>query len=94
MCIYLGALTWLLMTTALTWIMIPGVGEGFLTHSTNMSILQYQIFKFHEKIKNIFPGFFYNGMARSKSSLSLLMLCLWSCAVVSIQVRVHLNNSA
>ncbi|ODM94307.1 Ammonium transporter 1 [Orchesella cincta] len=50
-----GVVTWLLMTTALTWIMVPGV------------------------------GFFYNGMARSKSSLSLLMLCLWSCAVVSIQ---------
>jgi len=31
-------------------------------------------------------GFFYSGLARSKSALSLVSLCLWSIAVVSIQV--------
>jgi hypothetical protein len=31
-------------------------------------------------------GFLYNGLARSKSSLSIIMLCLWCCAVVSVQV--------
>ncbi|CAL8143080.1 unnamed protein product [Orchesella dallaii] len=50
-----AGLTFLMMTSAITWIMLPGV------------------------------GFFYSGMARSKSALSLLMLCLWSAAIVSIQ---------
>ncbi|OXA51726.1 ammonium transporter 1 isoform X2 [Folsomia candida] len=50
-----GEMAWLMACTAITWIMIPGV------------------------------GFFYSGVARSKSSLSLLMICLWTCAVVSIQ---------
>jgi Amt family ammonium transporter len=31
-------------------------------------------------------GFFYSGLARSKSALSLISLCCWSIAVVSIQV--------
>lgn len=33
-------------------------------------------------------GFLYCGMARSKSALSLLTLCLWSTAIVSVQVRL------
>jgi len=52
-----GETTWLLACTAITWIMIPGV------------------------------GYFYNGMARYKSSLSLSMLCFWTCAVISVQVN-------
>ncbi|XP_035714165.1 ammonium transporter 1-like isoform X1 [Folsomia candida] len=50
-----GEMAWLMGCTAITWIMIPGV------------------------------GFFYSGVARSKSSLSLLMICLWTCAIVSFQ---------
>ncbi|OXA53572.1 ammonium transporter 1 isoform X2 [Folsomia candida] len=30
-------------------------------------------------------GFFYSGLARSRSALSLIILCCWSIAVVSIQ---------
>jgi len=60
-CIRLAGLTFLMMTSAITWIMLPGV------------------------------GFFYSGMARSKSALSLLMLCLWSCAIVSIQVWICIS---
>jgi len=52
-----GDVAWLLACTAVTWLMIPGV------------------------------GFFYNGLARSKSSLILITLCFYSVAVVSIQVR-------
>lgn len=31
-------------------------------------------------------GYFYSGLARSKSALSLITLCCWSMAVVSFQV--------
>lgn len=31
-------------------------------------------------------GFFYSGMARTGSALSLIILCCWSLAVVSVQV--------
>ncbi|CAG7727475.1 unnamed protein product [Allacma fusca] len=50
-----GEVAWLLACTAITWLMIPGV------------------------------GFFYNGMAPRKSSLVLIVTCLWSVALVSIQ---------
>jgi ammonia channel protein AmtB len=52
-----GNTGFVLASTALVWLMIPGV------------------------------GYFYSGMARSKSALSLLMLSCWSCAVVSVQVN-------
>ena len=51
-----GETAWVLACTAITWLMIPGV------------------------------GFFYNGAAPKKSSLVLFTTCLWSVAVVSIQV--------
>lgn len=31
-------------------------------------------------------GYFYSGMARSKSALSLIMLSCWSMAIVYVQV--------
>ncbi len=55
-----GNTCFLLVCTALVWLMIPGV------------------------------GYFYSGMARSKSALSLIMLSFCSVAVVSIQVLVIL----
>ena len=39
-------------------------------------------------------GFFYNGMAPRKSSLVFITTCLWSCAVVSIQVRWSLYQAS
>jgi Amt family ammonium transporter len=50
-----GDSAWTLVSTAMVWLMIPGV------------------------------GFLYCGMARSKSALSLLTLCMWSTAIVSVQ---------
>lgn len=32
-------------------------------------------------------GYFYSGMARSKSALSLIMLSCWSMAIVFVQVK-------
>ena len=51
-----GDVAWVLASTALVWIMIPGV------------------------------GFFYSGLARRKSALSLIWLSLMSISVVSFQV--------
>src|SRR5271156_1933651 len=51
-----GDVAWVLASTALVWIMIPGV------------------------------GFFYSGLARRKSALSLICLSLMSVAEVSFQV--------
>jgi len=50
-----GDVAWVLASTALVWLMIPGV------------------------------GFFYSGLARRKSALSLIWLSLMSIAVVSFQ---------
>lgn len=50
-----GDLTWMLMSTALVLLMIPGV------------------------------GFFYSGLARRKSALSLISMSLLATAVVSFQ---------
>ncbi|CAG8514775.1 290_t:CDS:2 [Ambispora leptoticha] len=50
-----GDVGFVLTSTALVWIMVPGV------------------------------GYFYSGMARSKNALSLIMLCMLSVAVVSVQ---------
>ncbi|ODQ56075.1 ammonium transporter MEP2 [Saitoella complicata NRRL Y-17804] len=50
-----GDIAWILTSTALVWLMIPGV------------------------------GFFYSGLARRKSALSLIWLSLMSVAVVSFQ---------
>lgn len=64
-----GNTCFLLVCTALVWLMIPGV------------------------------GYFYSGMARSKSALSLIMLSFCSVAVVSIQVKtlscrlIHSNSN-
>jgi len=52
-----GDVAWVLASTALVWLMIPGV------------------------------GFFYSGLARRKSALSLIWLSLMSVAVVSFQVQ-------
>lgn len=38
-------------------------------------------------------GYFYSGMARSKSALSLIMLSCWSMAIVLVQVGVNSANS-
>jgi ammonium transporter, Amt family len=51
-----GDVAWILASTALVWLMIPGV------------------------------GFFYSGLARRKSALSLIWLTLMSVAIVSFQV--------
>jgi len=51
-----GDVAWTLASTALVWLMIPGV------------------------------GFFYSGLARRKSALSLIWLSLMSIAIVSFQV--------
>lgn len=51
-----GDMAWILASTALVWLMIPGV------------------------------GFFYSGLARRKSALSLIWLSLMSVAIVSFQV--------
>jgi len=51
-----GDVAWVLASTALVWLMIPGV------------------------------GFFYSGLARRKSALSLIWLSLMSISVVSFQV--------
>ena len=51
-----GDTAWILASTALVWLMIPGV------------------------------GFFYSGLARRKSALSLIWLSLMSVAIVSFQV--------
>jgi Amt family ammonium transporter len=37
-------------------------------------------------------GFFYSGMARTSSALSLIILSCWSIAVVSIQVKLILKK--
>lgn len=37
-------------------------------------------------------GYFYSGMARSKSALSLIMLSCWSIAVVTVQVFKSFMN--
>jgi len=55
-----GDVAWTLTSTALVWLMIPGV------------------------------GFFYSGLARRKSALSLIWLSLMSIAIVSFQVRRYL----
>jgi len=55
-----GDMAWIMASTALVWLMIPGV------------------------------GFFYSGLARRKSALSLIWLSLMSIAIVSFQVP--LNN--
>jgi len=52
-----GDVAWVLASTALVWLMIPGV------------------------------GFFYSGLARRKSALSLIWLSLMSVAIVSFQVH-------
>jgi ammonium transporter, Amt family len=51
-----GDVAWVLTSTALVWLMIPGV------------------------------GFFYSGLARRKSALSLIFLSLMSVSIVSFQV--------
>ncbi|CAO3623936.1 unnamed protein product [Cunninghamella echinulata] len=50
-----GDISWVLASTALVWLMIPGV------------------------------GYFYSGMARSKNALSLIMCCVLSLVVVTVQ---------
>lgn len=50
-----GDVAWVLASTALVWLMIPGI------------------------------GYFYSGMARRKNALSLIMGCLLSLVVVSVQ---------
>ncbi|KAL7318881.1 ammonium transporter [Mucor circinelloides] len=50
-----GDIAWVLISTALVWLMIPGV------------------------------GYFYSGMARRKNALSLIMCCMLSLVVVSVQ---------
>lgn len=50
-----GDIAWVLTSTALVWLMIPGV------------------------------GYFYSGMARRKNALSLIMCCVLSLVVVSVQ---------
>src|SRR2546421_678404 len=55
-----GDIVFVLFSTTLVWLMIPGL------------------------------GYFYSGMARSKNALSLILLCVSSVAVVSIQVRIFL----
>ncbi|BFZ60234.1 low affinity high capacity ammonium permease [Saitoella coloradoensis] len=50
-----GDMAYILISTAMVWFMIPGI------------------------------GFFYSGLARRKSALSLIWLCIMSCAVVSFQ---------
>jgi hypothetical protein len=55
-------MAWILASTALVWLMIPGV------------------------------GFFYSGLARRKSALSLIWLSLMSVAIVSFQVS-HTKTS-
>src|SRR5271168_1669633 len=59
-----GDIAWVLASTALVWIMVPGV------------------------------GFFYSGLARRKSALSLIWLSLMSVAVVSFQVTFSHCKSA
>jgi ammonium transporter, Amt family len=54
-----GDVAWVLASTALVWLMIPGV------------------------------GFFYSGLARRKSALSLIWLSLMSISVVSFQVSLR-----
>lgn len=54
-----GDVAWVLTSTALVWLMIPGV------------------------------GFFYSGLARRKSALSLIFLSLMSVSIVSFQVTHH-----
>jgi len=58
-----GNIAYVLASTALVWLMIPGV------------------------------GYFYSGLARSKSALSLIMLSCWSIAVVSVQVTTLSRDS-
>ncbi|OLL25574.1 Ammonium transporter 1 [Neolecta irregularis DAH-3] len=53
-----GDMAWILASTALVWLMIPGV------------------------------GFFYSGLARRKSALSLILLTIMSTAVVSFQASL------
>ncbi|KAI8984326.1 ammonium transporter AmtB-like domain-containing protein [Mycotypha africana] len=50
-----GDIAWVLISTALVWLMIPGV------------------------------GYFYSGMARRKNALSLIMCCVLSLVIVSVQ---------
>ncbi|KAI8994472.1 ammonium transporter AmtB-like domain-containing protein [Pilobolus umbonatus] len=50
-----GDISWVLASTALVWLMIPGV------------------------------GYFYSGMARRKNALSLIMSCVLSIVIVSVQ---------
>ncbi|KAI9267376.1 ammonium transporter AmtB-like domain-containing protein [Sporodiniella umbellata] len=50
-----GDIAWILTSTALVWLMIPGV------------------------------GYFYSGMARQKNALSLIVACVLSLVVVSVQ---------
>lgn len=54
-----GDLAWILTSSALVLLMIPGV------------------------------GFFYSGLARRKSALSLIWLSMMATAVVSFQVRIE-----
>lgn len=53
-----GNTGYMLTSTALVFLMIPGV------------------------------GYFYSGMARSKSALSLIMLSCWSMAIIFVQVKL------
>lgn len=57
-----GDTAWILASTALVWLMIPGI------------------------------GFFYSGLARRKSALSLIWLSLMSVSVVSFQVSSKVST--
>lgn len=64
----------MITSTALVLLMIPGVGY---VHHENVRHLYYRL--------TIFHSFFYSGLARRKSALSLIWLSIMATAVISFQ---------
>jgi Amt family ammonium transporter len=69
-----GDIAWMLTSTALVLLMIPGVGYVLVSDPVAAIMLTH-----------IVSSFFYSGLARRKSALSLIWLSIMSVGVVSFQ---------
>ena len=70
-----GDVAWMLTSTALVLLMIPGVGYVFATSYAHI----------FNPTANYDRRFFYSGLARRKSALSLIWLSMMATGIVSFQ---------
>lgn len=68
-------MAWVLASTALVLLMIPGVGYGFEFLQKHLSLSRAYV-----RVR-----FFYSGLARRKSALSLIWLTMMAVGVTSFQ---------